>query len=99
MISASLSLSLPRLGWKSTSMPRSVKVCAAAGDSASEMRTLGFVMGMGSVLDDAFETRHPPPKREACLRVGEPRAHLEMDGRSSPAITMMERTNNNAAMP
>src|ERR1700681_3384325 len=42
MISASLSLSLPRLGWKSTSMPRSLKICTAAGDSASEMRTLGF---------------------------------------------------------
>src|SRR5712672_672066 len=47
MISASLSLSLPRLGWKSTSMPRSLKICTAAGDSASEMRTLGFVMGEG----------------------------------------------------
>src|ERR1700686_3982423 len=44
MISASLSLSLPRLGWKSTSMPRSLKICTAAGDSASEMRTLGFVI-------------------------------------------------------
>src|SRR5215467_14330548 len=41
MISASLSLSLPRLGWKSTSTPRSLKICTAAGDSASEMRTLG----------------------------------------------------------
>src|SRR3954453_12766063 len=44
MISASLSLSLPRLGWKSTSTPRSLKICTAAGDSASEMRTLGFVI-------------------------------------------------------
>src|SRR6266568_1365943 len=44
MISASLSLSLPRLGWKSTSMPRSLKICTAAGDNASEMRTLGFVI-------------------------------------------------------
>src|SRR5215813_9594786 len=41
MISASLSLSLPRLGWKSTSTPRSLKICTAAGESASEMRTLG----------------------------------------------------------
>src|SRR6202034_4527783 len=46
MISASLSLSLPRLGWKSTSMPRSLKICTAAGDNASEMRTLGFVIGL-----------------------------------------------------
>src|ERR1700687_611146 len=45
MISASLSLSLPRLGWKSTSMPRSLKICTAAGDNASEMRTLGLDMG------------------------------------------------------
>src|SRR5262249_6349200 len=44
MISASLSLSLPRLGWKSTSTPRSLKICTAAGESASEMRTLGFDM-------------------------------------------------------
>src|SRR3954453_29940 len=42
MISASLSLSLPRLGWKSTSMPRSLKIWTAAGDSASEMSTLGL---------------------------------------------------------
>src|SRR6266702_3682445 len=46
MISASLSLSLPRLGWKSTSTPRSLKICTAAGESASEMRTLGLDMGM-----------------------------------------------------
>src|SRR6188472_4245713 len=45
MISASLSLSLPRLGWKSTSTPRSLKICTAAGESASEMRTLGLDIG------------------------------------------------------
>ena len=39
--SASLSLSLPSLGWKSTSTPRSAKICTAAGESASEIRTLG----------------------------------------------------------
>ena len=39
MISASLSLSLPRLGWNSTSMPRSLKIWTAAGDNASEIRT------------------------------------------------------------
>src|SRR6516162_7567255 len=46
MISASFSLSLPRLGWKSASMPRSLKICTAAGDNASEMRTLGFFIGV-----------------------------------------------------
>jgi hypothetical protein len=39
--SASFSLSPPSLGWKSTSRPRSLKICTAAGESASEMRTLG----------------------------------------------------------
>ena len=39
MVSASLSLSLPRLGWNSTSTPRSLKICTAAGDNASEIRT------------------------------------------------------------
>jgi hypothetical protein len=39
--SASFSLSPPSLGWKSTSTPRSLKIWTAAGDSASEMRTLG----------------------------------------------------------
>src|SRR5882672_3428831 len=55
MISASLSLSLPRLGWKSTSIPRSLKICTAAGESASEMRTLGFVIGMlpGALMEKA----------------------------------------------
>src|SRR5215213_2606163 len=56
MISASLSLSLPRLGWKSTSTPRSLKICTAAGDSASEMRTLG--------LDIWCDPSHPPLEGE-----------------------------------
>ena len=51
MISASLSLSLPSAGWKSTSMPRSLKICTAAGDRASEMRTLG----MGSLHSELGE--------------------------------------------
>ncbi len=42
MISASLSLSLPRFGWKSTVMPWSLKICTAAGERASEMSTLGM---------------------------------------------------------
>ncbi|EBA17147.1 hypothetical protein RSK20926_09257 [Roseobacter sp. SK209-2-6] len=41
--SASLSLSLPRSGWKSTSMPRSRKICTAASESLSEMSTLGAI--------------------------------------------------------
>src|SRR5581483_506253 len=43
IVAASLSLSLPRLGWKSTSTPRSLKICTAALDNASEMRTLGAI--------------------------------------------------------
>ena len=41
MISASFSLSLPSVGSKVTSMPRSLKICTAVGESSSEMRTLG----------------------------------------------------------
>src|SRR4051794_12528710 len=43
MMAASRSLSLPRLGWKSTSTPRSLKIWTAAGESASEMRTRGAI--------------------------------------------------------
>src|SRR5579863_2507224 len=62
MMAASLSLSLPRLGWKSTSMPRSLKICTAAGDNASEMSTLGFVM------DVTFDYRERLPGRSAAGR-------------------------------
>jgi hypothetical protein len=41
IVAASLSLSLPRLGWKSTSSPRFLKIATAAGESASVIRTLG----------------------------------------------------------
>src|SRR4029077_12540563 len=41
IVAASLSLSLPRLGANSTSSPRSLKIATAAGDNASEIRTLG----------------------------------------------------------
>src|SRR6185312_7635005 len=58
MISASLSLSLPRLGWKSTSMPRSLKICTAAGDNASEMRTFGLVIRI--LLHHPFSGRMNP---------------------------------------
>src|SRR5438046_10037224 len=50
-IAASFSLSLPRLGWKSTSTPRSLKICTAAGERASEMRTFGLDIG---VLPEEF---------------------------------------------
>jgi hypothetical protein len=43
--SASLSLSLPRLASKVTSMPRSLKIWMAAGERASEIRTLGADIG------------------------------------------------------
>src|SRR5215471_3591344 len=43
MISARRALSLPRLGWKSTSTPRSLKIWTAAEESASEMRTRGVI--------------------------------------------------------
>src|SRR6478736_9976920 len=66
MISASLSLSLPRLGWKSTSTPRSLKICTAAGESASEMRTLGFVIGYGS-FENELSSR---PKRRLVRKAG-----------------------------
>ncbi len=41
MISASFSLSLPTSGRKSTSMPRSRKICTAVSDSLSDTSTLG----------------------------------------------------------
>ncbi|CAA9340896.1 MAG: hypothetical protein AVDCRST_MAG90-1940 [uncultured Microvirga sp.] len=44
--SASRSLSLPRSGWKSASTPRSRKICTAAGERASEMRTRGVGMSL-----------------------------------------------------
>src|ERR1041384_5532762 len=62
MISASLSLSLPRLGWKSTSTPRSLKIWTAAGDSASEIRTRGaMVTSFGS----AHPAQHVGKRRHA----------------------------------
>ncbi|EBA13613.1 hypothetical protein RCCS2_06989 [Roseobacter sp. CCS2] len=42
--SSSFALSLPRSGWKSTSMPRSLKICTAAGESLSEISTLGAIL-------------------------------------------------------
>src|ERR1700678_345958 len=49
---ASFSLSLPRLGWKSTSTPRSLNICRAAGESASEISTRG-------VIARSFGSAHP----------------------------------------
>ena len=76
--SASLSLSPPSFGWKSTSMPRSLKICTAAGESASEMRTLG---GMIKNLS----TRHAVSV--LVMRGLDPRIHLlarKMDCRVKP---------------
>src|SRR5437868_13902860 len=81
MISASLSLSLPRLGWKSTSTPRSLKIWTAAGDSASEMRTLGFVIGMILGLlygRPAFEGRNG--ETLGTISSPSPRSYGERDG-------------------
>ena len=52
---ASLSLSLPRLGWKSTVTPRSLNIWTAAGESASEIRTRGL---MGDPLGSAHPAQH-----------------------------------------
>ena len=51
---ASLSLSLPRFGWKSTVTPRSLKIWTAAGESASEIRTRGL-------MARSFGSAHPAP--------------------------------------
>src|SRR4029079_6889866 len=81
MISASLSLSLPRLGWKSTSMQRSLKICTAAGESASEKRTMGFVIGVIRVWTMHL-TPSPPGKSAKRLRVSDPQGpSFLMDGR------------------
>src|SRR6266404_2861084 len=76
MISASFSLSLPRLGWKSTSMPRSLKICTAAGDRASEMRTLGL-----DILGFSLKMKRRPG-RSAAWR-GEPGPKLPDGGYGS----------------
>src|SRR5580658_988715 len=82
MMAASFSLSLPRLGWKSTSMPRSLKICTAAGDSASEMSTLGFVievsrnknrggpLELSSLRENVSEAVSSPSPRSYGERVG-----------------------------
>src|SRR5690348_3148455 len=79
MISASLSLSLPRLGWKSTSMPRSLKICTAAGESASEMRTFGLDIG---VLPEEFleEAGFGGGDRNSGTQSGRERAAIERHG-------------------
>src|SRR5690348_14130565 len=49
--SASLSLSAPSFGWKSTSTPRSLKICTAAGERASEISTLGAMRAFRKICD------------------------------------------------
>src|ERR1041385_5693891 len=66
MISASFSLSLPRLGWKSTSTPRSLKICTAAGDSASEMRTFGLAIVFSLRHSRARAPRGDPESGRDC---------------------------------
>src|ERR1700720_2527792 len=63
MMPASLSLSLPRSGWKSTSTPRSLKIWTDASESASEMRTRGvMVLPINSLLQmQAFAVWLPSP--------------------------------------
>mmetsp|Transcript_28774 Transcript_28774/g.54614 ORF Transcript_28774/g.54614 Transcript_28774/m.54614 type:complete len:257 (+) Transcript_28774:969-1739(+) len=57
--SASLSLSLPRSGSKSTSIPRSLKIWTAAAESLSEMSTLGAIV---VVLLDVGQLRAAPTR-------------------------------------
>src|SRR5215472_17329660 len=69
IVAASLSLCLPRPGANSTSRPRSLKIATAAGDSASEISTLGaisFVL-LKSVLDVTSRRRG---KRRLGLGIG-----------------------------
>src|SRR5579864_9851604 len=87
MIAASFSLSLPRLGWKSTSTPRSLKICTAAGDSASEMSTLGFVM------DVTFQYRERLPGQSALWRE-EPGSILRDGGYGSRLALPLAGTTN-----
>src|SRR5580658_1730153 len=80
MVSASLSLSLPRLGWNSTSNPRSLKIATAAGESASEMRTLAVMsLSLRSLRQGVFGLGVCPvePERER-LDVG------TLNGRTAP---------------
>src|SRR5437899_2501135 len=78
--SASFSLSAPSFGWKSTATPRSRKICTAAGESASEIRTLGDIEEVSRRLAQrVLAARECPiePKRER-LDVG------ALDGRAAP---------------
>src|SRR5207249_2578680 len=60
MISASWSLSRP--GFTSTAMPRSLNICTAAGESLSEMRTLGGMTQLSS-RDPDEPQRNPEVER------------------------------------
>ena len=73
---ASLSLSLPRFGWKSTVTPRSLNIWTAAGESASEIRTRGLMgrsfkvsassAACGEMVAGLF--RRPGAARSSCRR-------------------------------
>src|SRR5215472_574848 len=75
---ASFSLSAPSFGWKSTSTPRSRKICTAAGERASEMRTRG-VMASRRLQQRVLASGKRPvePERER-LDIG------ALDGRAAP---------------
>src|SRR3954454_20394200 len=92
MISASLSLSLPRFGWKSTSMPRSLKICTAAGDRASEIRTLGLDMGCDPLEDAEFDDVARGLDPWVHLLDGWPGRTRSRASRFSPAMTAMKRS-------
>ena len=62
-------------GWKSTSMPRSLKICTAAGERASEMRTLGMCVVLIMALSSAAViTREGAVSQDTMIACGEVRA-------------------------
>src|SRR6185503_14848642 len=92
MTVASLSLSLPSAGWKSTSMPRSLKICTAAGERASEMRTRG-AMGLSSI--DVGGARSAQPAEH--VRKGFDAARGGVLGLDGHAVTLQQRDAERAA--
>src|ERR1043166_2434814 len=77
MISASWSLS--RLGLTTVSMPRSAKICTAAGESLSEMRTRGAMAASRCLAQRVLALRERPIEPG-----GEPLDVGGLDGRAAP---------------
>ena len=73
IISASLSLSAPSLGWKSTSTPRSLKICTAASESASEMSTRGDIAKLPVFIRCRPRESGDPYSRGRCVGAMGPR--------------------------